>query len=249
MKGTGSIDVFGVHKSFRKYHAESVKESVLRVIKGQSLYERRAVLHDVSFSITPGEAVALVGRNGAGKSTLFRILSRIYQPDRGTVVINGRISPLIELTAGLVPDMSGAENIRMSAAIIGLSRRELAARFDEIVAFAELEAFLDMPVRHYSSGMQARLGFSVAVHVDGDVLLVDEALAVGDLSFQLRCIERMKALVQRGVTVVFVSHDVGLMSQFCSRAIWVDGGTVREDGPTADVLAHFQSALAPTSAA
>jgi ABC-2 type transport system ATP-binding protein len=244
MSARGSIDVIDVQKSFRLYHAQSLKETLLALASRRRLLDRRAILDGVTFSIRPGEAVALVGRNGAGKSTLFRLLSGILEPERGEVRAHGRVAPLIELTAGFVPDLTGAENLSLSAAVLGLDRKTLRRRYDDIVAFAELADFMDTPVRHYSSGMQARLGFSVAVHVDGDIVLVDEALAVGDIAFQQKCIARMQELVARGVTVVFVTHELHLIKLFCTRVIWIDAGKVRADGPPAEVLALFEASMA-----
>lgn len=246
MSARGSVELVDVHKSFRLYHASSLKETLLAVARGHPVHERRGILNGVSFAVTPGEAVALVGRNGAGKSTLFRLMSGILEPERGQVRTAGRVAPLIELTAGFVPDLTGAENLALSAAVLGLDRHTLRERYDDIVEFAELTEFMDTPVRHYSSGMQARLGFSVAVHVDGDIVLVDEALAVGDIAFQHKCVQRMRALVARGITVVFVSHDFELIRAFCERTIWIEQGRVHRDGATAEVLEAFAASMTAT---
>lgn len=244
----GTVILEDVHKAFRIYQGHSAKETFIRAWKRQPLSTRRDVLKGVSFRVDPGERVGVVGRNGAGKSTLFRLISGIMRPDRGRVIRSGRVSPLIELTAGLVPDLSGAENLRLNAAVLGLTRREIARRFDAIVRFAELESFVHTPVRYYSSGMQARLGFSVATHVDGSVVLIDEALSVGDVAFQRECIRRMRAIADGGATVVFVSHDVELVRSFCTRVIWLEGGVVRADGEPDEVLAGFRTQLAPAPA-
>jgi ABC-2 type transport system ATP-binding protein len=232
----GAIELVDVHKNFRLYGPRSVKETLVHLARGEPLTNRRAVLNGVSLSIAPCERVAIVGRNGAGKSTLFRILSGILAPDRGSVRVYGRVAPLIEITAGFVPDMTGMENLLLNAAILGLTRDEIEARKAAIVAFAGLEEFMDTPVRYFSSGMQTRLGFSVVAHVDADILLIDEALSVGDAEFQAKCIKRMRELADAGATVVFVSHDFDAVRSFCTRAIWLDGGGVRIDGPAGDVV-------------
>jgi ABC-type polysaccharide/polyol phosphate transport system ATPase subunit len=232
----GEILLEDVHKTFRLYHQTTVKSTILHLARGERIFERRPILKGVGLKVGAGERVGLIGRNGAGKSTLFRLMSRILRPDRGTLEVGGRVSPLIQLTAGLVPDLTGAENIRLNAAVLGLGRRVIEERFDDVVRFSELQEFIDTPVRYYSSGMKARLGFAVAVHADADVLLIDEALSVGDQSFQRRCIDRMKDLTETGATVVFVSHNFSLVGQFCDRVVWLDDGKVRADGPAGDVL-------------
>ena len=233
----------GVEKTFRAYHAMSVKESMLRMLRGQTLVERRAVLRGVDFEVRRGERFGLVGRNGAGKSTLFRLMSGIMVPDRGVVELTGRIAPLIEVTAGFVADMTGEENLRLNAALLGLSRAQIAARRDAIVAFAGVEEFMATPVRYYSSGMMARLGFSIATHVDADVLLVDEVLAVGDVEFQARCLRRLEELSANGATIVLVSHDVRTVASFCGRAAWLEEGRVRLLGRAPDVVGAFEETL------
>lgn len=225
----GGIVIDDVHKSFRSYHSRSFKETAIRLLRRQPMSERRAVLRGVSLRIGPGERVGIIGKNGAGKSTLFRILSGILQPEQGRVDVGGRVSPLIEITSGLVPDLTGRENIFLNAVLLGLTQMEAAQRFDPIVAFAGLGDFMDTPVRYYSSGMQARLGFSLAVHVDADIILVDETLAVGDVDFQARCLARMREVSDAGVTVVLVSHDPELIGSFCRRVIAIDGGRIASD--------------------
>jgi ABC-type polysaccharide/polyol phosphate transport system ATPase subunit len=225
----GEIVLEDVHKSFRAYHGRSFKEAALRVVRRQRLVDRRVVLRGISLRIAPGERVGLLGKNGAGKSTLFRIMSGILQPDRGVVDVGGRVSPLIELTSGLVPDLTGRENVFLNSVLLGLTRREADERFDTMVTFAGLAEFIDTPVRFYSSGMQARLGFSVAVHVDADIVLVDETLAVGDVDFQARCLQKMNELASAGTTILLVSHDVQLATSFCSRLIDISDGVVVGD--------------------
>ena len=224
-----AITVDGVRKCYRIYRRQetSLKAAVIRGRRG--IYDEFAALDGISFEIPKGQAVGIVGRNGAGKSTLLKLLARIIEPDEGHIVIDGRLSALLEVGAGFHPDYTAIENIFLSGAIYGIPRRELAKRVDEIIAFAELERFADNPVKTYSSGMFARLGFSIAVNVDPDVLLIDEVLAVGDQSFQARCIDRMLEFRDAGKTLVLVTHDLGAVESFCERAIWIDKGRVRED--------------------
>jgi ABC-type polysaccharide/polyol phosphate transport system ATPase subunit len=199
----------------------------------------RPALRDVSFSVDAGEAFAVIGPNGAGKSTALRIACRITAPTSGRVQVRGRVGALIEVGAGIHPELTGRENIWLYGAILGLRRRELAARFDDIVTFAELEGALDRPVKHYSTGMQLRLGFAVATGVVPDVLVVDEALAVGDARFQLRCLQRMAELVRAGTTLLYVSHDLATVEATCQRALLLVDGEARHVGPTADTVAAY----------
>ena len=229
MVAPGEIILHDVHKSFRAYHARSIKETFISVFKREPLTDRRAVLRGISLKIAPGERVGLVGKNGAGKSTLFRIMGGIMRPDRGVVEVGGCVSPLIEITSGFVADLTGRENLLLNAVLLGLTRKEAARRFDEIVAFANIGDFIDTPLRFYSSGMQARLGFGVAVHVDADIICVDETLAVGDVDFQARCLSKMHELSDLGVTILFVSHDPLLIKSFCRRVIEIDDGVIVSD--------------------
>lgn len=200
-------------------------------------------LRDLAVDVSPGEAVGLVGLNGSGKSTLLKLLTGVTWPTAGEVQVNGRIGALIEVRAGIHPDLTGRENILFYGTVLGLSRRDVLARFDDIVDFAELGDAVDRQVKFYSSGMQMRLGFSVAAFLEPDVLLVDEALAVGDVGFQQRCLERMRHVLLQGTTLVFVSHDMAAIESLCPRALWLDDGIVREDGATADVLAAYRLGL------
>ena len=190
-------------------------------------------LDDVSFEIAHGEIVGIVGGNGAGKSTLFRILSRVVRPSAGSAELHGRLASLLEVGTGFHPELTGRENIYMSGIILGMTRAEVARRFDEIVAFAGVDRFLDTPIKWYSSGMQTRLGFAVAAHLQAEILLVDEVLAVGYAEFQKQCLGKMKEVALGGRTVLFVSHSMDSVRKLCSRAIWLDHGRVRAD--SADV--------------
>lgn len=200
-------------------------------------------LRDVSFRLYPGEALAVLGANGAGKSTLLRVLARLLRPDQGHVAIRGRLGCLIELAAGFHPDLTGRENIFLSGAIHGMSRRDVARRLDDVATFAGVERFLDTPVKRYSSGMKARLGFAVAAHLEPDVLLVDEVLSVGDAQFQRRCLDRMRERLRQGVAVLFVSHHLPAVLELCSRALVLEGGAVAFDGPAEAATARCVETL------
>jgi len=196
-------------------------------------------LRDVSFEIRAGEVVGIIGRNGAGKSTLLKILSRITDPTTGRVVLAGRVASLLEVGTGFHPELSGRENIFLNAAILGMTRAETARKFDEIVAFAEVAQFLDTPVKRYSSGMYVRLAFAVAAHLEPDILIVDEVLAVGDAEFQRKCLGKMHEVSRGGRTVLFVSHNMAAVQALCSRAIWLDGGQIAAAGDTAEVMTRY----------
>lgn len=200
-------------------------------------------LRDVSFRVEPGEALGVVGRNGAGKSTLLKVLCGVTIPTRGTFRTRGRVAPLIEVGAGFHPELSGRENIYLNGTIMGMERVEVARKFDEIVDFSGLGDFIDTPVKKYSSGMLARLGFSVAVHVDPDVLLVDEVLAVGDLAFVLKSYRKIEAIRKEGIPVLLVSHNLQLIRNFCSKAIWLDAGELKAEGTPNDVCALFTRSM------
>ena len=193
-------------------------------------------LRDVSFAVTRGEALGIIGPNGAGKTTILKIVSKVTRPTAGQVSARGRLSSLIELGAGFHPDLSGRENVFLNGVILGLTRRQVAQRFDDIVAFAELQPFIDMPVKRYSSGMHARLGFAVAAHVDPDILLVDEIFAVGDASFQRKCYDYIHTFLKSGKTAIFVSHYMSVVEQLCSRVLWLDHGRVAMIGQPGEVL-------------
>src|SRR5262249_31547871 len=200
-------------------------------------------LEDVSLEVKHGEVLGLIGRNGAGKTTLLKILSRITRPTRGWAEIYGRVGSLLEIGTGFHPELSGRDNIYLSGAILGMTKREIARKFDEIVAFAELEKFLEMQVKHYSSGMYVRLAFAVAAHLEPEILLVDEVLAVGDIKFQKKCLGKMGDVAKAGRTVVLVSHQMNQIRRLCDRAVWIDNGTVRRDGNSGEVLAAYETAM------
>jgi lipopolysaccharide transport system ATP-binding protein len=200
-------------------------------------------LHDVSFDLNEGESLALVGANGAGKTTILKLLSNITKPTSGSITTHGKLSALIELGAGFHPDLTGRENIFLNGTILGLSRKVVARRFDEIVAFSELERFIDTPVKRYSSGMTVRLGFAVASCVEPDILLVDEVLAVGDAAFQQKCLRRIRSLLNQGTSIIFVSHNVYLVQAICTRALYLAQGHVKHLGSTKEVLDQYEQDL------
>jgi lipopolysaccharide transport system ATP-binding protein len=204
-------------------------------------------LRDVDFEIRHGEVVGIIGSNGAGKSTLLKILSRITEPTRGFVEVCGRVGSLLEVGTGFHQELTGRENIYLNGAILGMHKTEIDRKFDEIVAFAEIERFLDTPVKHYSSGMQTRLGFAVAAHLDPEILLVDEVLAVGDAAFQKKCLGKMHDVAKGGRTVIFVSHNMGSISQLCERAMWLDRGQLRLSGNPGEVVDRYLSTGTQTS--
>jgi len=200
-------------------------------------------LKDVSLQVKEGEVLGLIGRNGAGKTTLLKILSRITRPTTGWAEIHGRVGSLLEVGTGFHPELTGRENTFLSGAILGMGKAEIERKFDEIVAFAELEKFIDTPVKHYSSGMYVRLAFAVAAHLEPEILLVDEVLAVGDINFQKKCLGKMGDVARAGRTVVLVSHQLNQIRRLCQRVIWIDAGGVRQDGPTHEVVAGYESAM------
>jgi lipopolysaccharide transport system ATP-binding protein len=211
------------------------------VLQGGKLEEFWA-LKNVSFAVKPGEVLGIIGRNGAGKSTLLKVLSRITEPTEGRVVLRGRVGSLLEVGTGFHPELTGRENIFLNGAILGMTRREIAKKFDEIVAFAEVERFLDTPVKRYSSGMYVRLAFAVAAHLEPDILVVDEVLAVGDAEFQQKCLGKMDEVSRReGRTVLFVSHNMGVISKLCPTSIWLDRGSIRQYGDSASIVSAYLS--------
>ncbi len=240
-----------VNQQFRIIHdrPDSFREAFVRKFRNLGKYEDFYALRDVSLRIGRGESVGIIGRNGSGKSTLLKIIARVYKPTSGRVEVDGRVSALIELGAGFHHDLTGRENIVVNGALLGFSRREMREKYHDIVAFAELEDFIDTPIKQYSSGMLARLGFAVATEVDPDILLVDEILAVGDEPFQHKCLERMNNFRRQGKTTVFVSHDMGLVQSLCDRVLLLDHGHLHAEGPPEQVIARYHELLHhPTSA-
>jgi lipopolysaccharide transport system ATP-binding protein len=248
--GTVAVRAERLTKLYRRYGRRrsfgSLKSALLSGEGFRATSPERSVqaLTEVSFTVAAGETVGVVGANGSGKSTLLKLLAGIVRPTSGRVDVAGRLAALLELGAGFHPEISGRDNIEISGLLLGMSKREIAARFAEIVRFAGIEDFLDAPVKTYSSGMAVRLGFSIAAHSDPDVLLVDEVLAVGDESFAHRCLEKFSEFERAGKTLVFVSHDLSLVSARCRRAIWLDRGRFAADGPSADTVALYRERVA-----
>lgn len=214
---------------------DNIKEYIIRKIKGQMKFEEFWALNDVSFSIGKGETVGIIGFNGSGKSTLLKVIAGVLKPAKGRVSVCGSVAPLIELGAGFDPDLSARENIFLNGAVLGYNRKQMQSLFEEIVDFSELRDFLDVPVKNFSSGMQARLGFAIATAVIPDILIVDEVLGVGDYKFQRKCHQRMQEIISSGATVLFVSHSIDQVKKICARAIWVDCGKIVMDGPVEEV--------------
>jgi lipopolysaccharide transport system ATP-binding protein len=214
---------------------------------GNSSREQIWALHDASFEIQEGEVVGLIGRNGAGKTTLLKILSRVTRPTCGFAEVHGRLGTLLEVGTGFHPELSGRENVFLSGAILGMGKREMDRKFDEILAFAEVEKFIDTPLKHFSTGMQMRLAFAVAAHLEPEILLVDEVLAVGDAAFQKKCLGKMSDVASGGRTIVFVSHQMSQIRRLCERVVWLDGGTIRQVGPTVEVIAAYEAAMTERS--
>jgi lipopolysaccharide transport system ATP-binding protein len=250
------IHTAGISKRYRRGLASPsglLRDSIARTFRSPLSLFRRAnqetfwALKDVSLEVGEGEVLGLIGRNGSGKTTLLKILSRITQPTSGWAEIHGRVGSLLEVGTGFHPELTGRENAYLSGAILGMNRKEIARKFDAIVSFAELEKFIDTPVKHYSSGMYVRLAFAVAAHLEPEILLVDEVLAVGDINFQKKCLGKMGDVARAGRTVVLVSHQLGQIRRLCLRAIWVDGGMIRQSGPAAEVVSAYEENMASGS--
>jgi ABC-type polysaccharide/polyol phosphate transport system ATPase subunit len=244
VRQTGKVVIWfgGVSKEFvlRRRRARSFQELALSLLGGrEASREIFWALRDVSFTVEQGETVGLIGPNGAGKSTALKLISRIIEPTSGEIEVNGRVGALLELGAGFHPDLTGRENIYLNGSILGLSRAQIRHKLDAIIDFAELEHFIDVPVRHYSSGMYVRLGFSVAVNTEPEILLVDEVLAVGDAAFQRKCLDRINDLRRQGVTILFVSHSAETVRAICPRALWLDNGRLLSDGPAESVVTRY----------
>ncbi|MGH9456037.1 MAG: ABC transporter ATP-binding protein [Thermoanaerobaculia bacterium] len=247
-----AIEMRGVSKSYRLFGRRSqfqtLKSALLRGNAALSPDASVQALRDVSFAVNRGEAFGVVGRNGSGKSTLLKLISGILKPTEGEIVVDGRVSALIELGAGFHPEISGRENIYINGVMLGLSRREIAERFDRIVEFAGIGRFLDEPVRTYSSGMYVRLGFAVAVHVDPDILLVDEVLAVGDEEFSQKCVAKIQEMKYRGVTLLMVTHQLDLVRNLCDRAVWLEEGEMAALGDPVRVVDDYLQSVSGTVA-
>jgi len=237
-----AVEAVGVSKAFLIPHETraTLREHFLHPLR-RTTYEFNGALVDVSFEIEQGEFFGIIGPNGSGKSTLLKILAGIYRPDSGYVRVGGKLSPFIELGVGFNPELSARDNIRINGTLLGFTRHELEARFDGIIAFAELERFVDQKLKNYSSGMQVRLAYSIAIQVPFDILLLDEVLAVGDQSFQEKCFETFDQMQEEGKTVVLVTHDLGMVARYCDRTLLLDSGTVEKLGSTPEVIDLYMS--------
>ena len=240
-----------VSKRFTIHHekARTFQDAALNLLRFRRVNGTKEdfwALRDVSFGLERGRTLGVVGRNGSGKSTLLKLLAGTMRPTSGQITARGRVFGLLELAAGFHPDLSGRDNVFLNGAFLGLSRRHMAERFDQIVAFSELEQFIDTPVKHYSSGMYMRLGFAIAISVEPDILVIDEVLAVGDAAFRQKCFAALADLKQRQKTILFVTHDASAVRRFCDEAIWLDRGCVRAAGPAPDVLSEYLAATGAT---
>lgn len=237
-----------VFKSYPIYSQilTGLKASLLHVPETLQRFRRHRflALNDISFEIRQGESVGLIGSNGSGKSTTLALMAGVLTAQAGKVEVRGRVCPLLELGAGFHPELTGRENILLNGILLGLTRREVWSKLEQIIAFSELETFLDQPIRTYSSGMLARLGFSVAVHLDPEILLIDEILAVGDLRFQVKCREKLEEFKKQGVSIILVSHSLGDVRTFCERAIWLKDGKIAADGEPGSVIRRYEEAMA-----
>ena len=237
------IEVKNATVRFNK-SAESIsglKEYIIKMLKRELMFQEFLALKNINFTVKRGESWGLIGKNGSGKSTLLKLISGIISPYQGNVTVNGSISPLIELGAGFDPELTAKENIFLNGALLGYSKRFIESHFQEIVDFAELNDFIDVPIKNFSSGMSARLGFAIATVQKPDILIVDEVLAVGDFAFQQKCKERMENLLSNGTTLLFVSHSIEQVKELCSKAIWIDNGEVRAIGETHSVSQEYMS--------
>ena len=235
-----AIEFTQASKRFQIQEERTLREFVPALFRGRAFSPPFYALQDVSFRVDQGETLGIIGRNGSGKSTILKLIAGVTAPSQGEITVCGRVSPLIELGAGFHGDLTGRENVFLNASILGMSRKEVFARFDEIISFAELWDFVDTPVKRYSSGMYIRLGFAVAVHSDLEILLVDEVLAVGDLPFQEKCRAKMQEFQSRSVTIVMVTHGLADVEEFCHRAIWLDGGRIAGEGDPREVVQRYR---------
>lgn len=236
-----AIKVDKVSKHFKLPHEKntSIKSLFLNIFRGGRTFEKQKVLEDISLEIQEGEFFGILGRNGSGKSTLLKLLAGIYSPDEGHVQVNGNLTPFIELGVGFNPELTGRENVYLNGALLGFDRRQMESMYDEIVEFAELERFMDQKLKNYSSGMQVRLAFSIAIRAKSDILLIDEVLAVGDAAFQRKCLDYFGDLKKNKQTVVFVSHDMESVRKYCDRALLIDKGAIRVEGDTEKVIKRY----------
>ncbi len=228
--------------TYSRERPQSILETLISIFSRRSRRPKQDLwaVKDLTFAVNPGQALGIIGRNGSGKSTVLKLMARILRPTSGRIMVKGRVSALLELGAGFHLDLTGRENIALNASVMGLSEEEVEKNFDSIVAFSELGEYIDMPVKHYSSGMYMRLGFSVAIHVDPNILIIDEILAVGDQTFQMKCIDRIHEMHRQGVTIILISHNLEIIRRLCSHLIWLEHGEMRASGPTEVVANEYK---------
>lgn len=229
-----------MHFNLMEEKVDSIKEYVVKLLKGKLLYNDFIALNHVSFDVQKGDILGFIGFNGAGKSTLLKILAGVLTPTTGSVTVKGTIAPLIEVGAGFDPELTARENIYLNGAILGYSKAFIEQRFDSIIKFAELKDFVNVPVKNFSSGMYARLGFSIATAVQPDILIVDEVLSVGDFRFQQKCEDRIRKMIEDGVTILLVSHDMDMIERLCNKVLWLDHGEMKDLGATESVCEEYK---------
>ncbi|MBR1374464.1 MAG: ABC transporter ATP-binding protein [Cardiobacteriaceae bacterium] len=237
-----AIEINAVTVRFNKSteHFSGLKDYVIKLLKRQLMFQEFLALQNISLTVKKGESWALIGHNGAGKSTLLKLICKIVKPYQGSITVNGKIAPLIELSAGFDGDLTARENIYLNGALLGLNRKFMDKHFDAIIDFAELKDFVDTPVKNFSSGMSARLGFAIATISEPDILIIDEALSVGDADFQVKCHKRIQELLSGDTTFLFVSHDLSAAAKFCQKAIWLEGGKIKAIGDTKEIISKYQ---------
>ena len=241
MKNIIEVDHLSMHFNLMEEKVDSIKEYIVRLLKGNLLYNDFIALDDVSFTVQKNDLLGIVGLNGAGKSTLLKILAGVFSPTSGTVKVNGTVAPLIEVGAGFDPELTAKENIYLNGLILGYSKNFLKEHFDEIIDFAELENFVNVPVKNFSSGMFARLGFAIATVVKPDILIVDEVLAVGDFQFYNKCERRIADMIKDGVTIILVSHDISMIERLCTKLLWLEHGKVRDFGDKDRICEQYKN--------
>ena len=229
-----------MHFNLMEEKVDSIKEYVVKLLKGKLLYNDFIALNHISFDVQKGDILGFIGFNGAGKSTLLKILAGVLTPTTGSVTVKGTIAPLIEVGAGFDPELTARENIYLNGAILGYSKAFIEQKFDSIIEFAELKDFVNVPVKNFSSGMYARLGFSIATAVQPDILIVDEVLSVGDFRFQQKCEERIRKMIEDGVTILLVSHDMEMIERLCNKVLWLDHGEMKDLGATESVCEEYK---------
>ena len=241
MENIIEVEHLSMHFNLMEEKVDSIKEYIVRLIKGNLLYNEFIALDDISFSVQKNELLGIVGLNGAGKSTLLKILSGVFTPTSGSVKVKGTVAPLIEVGAGFDPELTAKENIFLNGLILGYSRKFIQEHFDEIVDFAELENFINVPVKNFSSGMYARLGFAIATVVEPDILIVDEVLAVGDFQFYQKCERRISDMIKNGVTIILVSHDINMVERMCTKVLWLEHGHIKAYGDKDKICEQYKN--------